>query len=65
MTTKEALEKNGFDFELFQTENEYSAKNILLAMEEYGKHCAEQAWNESRKDWDFDIWWNEFKAKEK
>jgi hypothetical protein len=32
----EFLDKNGFDFELFKSDHEYSAKNILLAMEEFG-----------------------------
>lgn len=31
---EEILENNGFNFELFKIENEYSANNILLAMKE-------------------------------
>lgn len=37
MNAKETLEKNGFDFEVFEIENEHSAKNLLLAMKEYAK----------------------------
>lgn len=38
MKTKEQiLDRNGFDFEAFRFENEYSADNILLAMEEYAQ----------------------------
>lgn len=29
------LDRNGFEFEAFKFENEYSAKNLLLAMQEY------------------------------
>ena len=53
-----------------QIEREWDVRNVSLPfidemLEEYGKYCAEQAWNESRKDWDFDIWWNEFKKETK
>lgn len=37
MTKEAVLEKNGFDFESFEIENEYSAKNLLSAMEEYAQ----------------------------
>lgn len=36
-TKEEILEENGFDFEAFALENEYSAKNLLAAMEQYAK----------------------------
>jgi len=36
-TKEQILTRNGFDFEAFKFENEYSAKNILLAMEEYSE----------------------------
>lgn len=36
-TKEEILESNGFDFEAFKLENEYSAKNLLLAMEQYSE----------------------------
>ena len=32
---EDLLQDNGFDFEKFKLENEYSAKNILLAMQAY------------------------------
>jgi hypothetical protein len=35
LTKEEILEKNGFDFEAFKLDNEYSAKSILTSMEEY------------------------------
>lgn len=34
-TKEEVLDRNGFDFEAFKYENEYSAKNLLKAMDEY------------------------------
>ena len=34
-TARQTLDVNGFDFDAFEFENEYSAKNILSAMEEY------------------------------
>lgn len=43
MTKEEILIKNGFDFELFQLENQYSAENLLLATDEYGRQCFEAA----------------------
>lgn len=71
MTKQETLEKNGFDFEIFATENEYSARNILKAMEEYGKYCAEQAWREAERNMirsvrviTFESWWAVFQRKE-
>ena len=45
-TKEEILEKNGFDFELFEIENEYSAKNLLLAMEEYAQEYAQEYFND-------------------
>lgn len=43
MKTKEQiLDRNGFDFEAFKFENEYSADNILSAMEEYADQKVEQ-----------------------
>lgn len=41
-TKEEILERNGFDFESFKFENQYSAKNILLAMDEYSEQNCEQ-----------------------
>ena len=35
LTKEEILDKEGFDFDAFQYDNEYSAKAILKAMEEY------------------------------
>lgn len=35
LTKEEILEKNGFDFEAFKLDNEYSAKSILTSMDEY------------------------------
>ena len=35
MTAEEIINKNGFNFESFKFDNEYSAKNILKAMEQY------------------------------
>jgi len=80
MNKQETLEKNGFDFEKFKADNEYSARNILKAMEEYGKHCAEQAWIEAIQqhsllslsnmvNGQFEMkspedWWNDFIKKE-
>lgn len=34
-TLEEILENNGFDFDQFEIDNEYSAKNLLKAMQEY------------------------------
>ncbi|MCK9429831.1 MAG: hypothetical protein M0R17_07485 [Candidatus Omnitrophica bacterium] len=46
MRTKEQiLDRNGFDFEAFKFENEYSAKNLLLAMDEYSEQNCEQLQN--------------------
>ena len=71
MTKQETLEKNGFDFEKFKADNEYSARNILKAMQEYGEYCAEQAWIESETNMlrsvrviTFESWWSEFQRKE-
>jgi hypothetical protein len=36
-TKREIIEKNGFDFDLFELQNEHSAKNLLLAMDEYAQ----------------------------
>ena len=36
-TKEEILDKNGFDFDAFKFENEYSAKNLLIAMDEYSE----------------------------
>jgi hypothetical protein len=80
MTKKESLEKNGINFKLFELRNEYSAKNILLAMDEYAEYVAEKAWKIA-KDYGFDLagewaigkkceritfedWFEQFKAKE-
>jgi len=42
MKTKEQiLDELGFDYAKFKFDNEYSAKNILLAMEEYAKEMLE------------------------
>lgn len=46
MKTKEQiLVSNGFDFEAFKFENENSANNLLLAMEEYSEQNCEQIQN--------------------
>ena len=46
METKEQiLYRNGFDFEYFKLENEYSAKNLLLAMDEYSEQNCDQIQN--------------------
>lgn len=34
-TKEQVLNRNGFDFRAFEFENEYSAKNLLSAMDEY------------------------------
>ena len=36
-TKEEILEKNGFDFDQFEIDNEYSAKNLLSAMQEFAE----------------------------
>jgi hypothetical protein len=36
-TKREIIEKNGFDFDLFELQNEHSAKNLLLAMDEHAR----------------------------
>jgi hypothetical protein len=36
-TKREIIEKNGFDFDLFELQNEYDAKNLLLAMDEHAQ----------------------------
>lgn len=40
-TPEQVLDMNGFDFEQFKYENEYSGKNLLLAMKEYAKEYHE------------------------
>jgi hypothetical protein len=35
MTKGDILEKNGFDFDAFKLDNEYSAKNLLNSMNEF------------------------------
>lgn len=50
MTAKEILEKNGFDFEAFELDNEYSAKNLLRAMELYAESKATEAYNQGVRD---------------
>lgn len=44
-TKEEILARNGFDFEAFKLENEYSAKNLLLAMEEYSEQTCKVVHN--------------------
>ena len=39
-TKQEMLNKNGFDFEHFEFENEYSVKNLLASMDEYAEQEA-------------------------
>lgn len=34
-TKKQILDRNGIDFDAFEYEHEYSAKNLLTAMNEY------------------------------
>lgn len=41
-TARELLDKNGFDFDAFEYENEFSAKAILAAMEEHANNKAEE-----------------------
>jgi hypothetical protein len=39
--------------------------NIMAALDEYGKYCAEKAWNENRLYGTFfEDWWNEFNKTE-
>lgn len=40
---EDILESNGFDFDAFKFENEYSAKNLLIAMDEYASQF-QQEW---------------------
>ena len=40
LTKQEILDKNGFDFERFEFENEYSVKNLLTSMDEYAEQEA-------------------------
>lgn len=49
MTKEKILDINGFDFDAFKYENEYSAKNLLLAMKEYAQQESEKAFNASRE----------------
>ena len=44
-TKEQILDRNGFDFEAFKFENEYSAKNLLLAMDEYSEQNCDQIQN--------------------
>lgn len=44
-TKEEILDRNGFDFEAFKLENEYSAKNLLLAMDEYSEQNCDVIYN--------------------
>lgn len=39
-TKQQILDRNGFDFDAFEYENEYSAKNLLTAMDEYAEQEA-------------------------
>ena len=40
-TKEQILDKNGFDFDAFKFENEFSAKNLLSAMDEYAEQQCE------------------------
>lgn len=37
---RQILDKNGIDFDAFEYEHEYSAKNLLTAMDEYAEQEA-------------------------
>lgn len=37
---QQILDRNGIDFDAFEYEHEYSAKNLLIAMEEYAEQEA-------------------------
>lgn len=41
-TKEQILDRNGFDFKAFEFENEYSAKNLLRAMDEYSEQNCDQ-----------------------
>lgn len=41
-TKEQFLCDNGFDFDQFKLENEYSAKNLLIAMDEYSEYNCNQ-----------------------
>ena len=53
-TARQCLGTSGFDFDAFETQNEYSAKNILNAMKEYANQSkwisVETEKPEARKD---------------
>jgi hypothetical protein len=44
-TKEQILSRNGFDFEAFKFENEHSAKDLLLAMDEYSEQNCDQIRN--------------------
>lgn len=46
-TKRQILDRNGIDFDAFEYEHEYSAKNLLTAMDEYAKQKANSypSWN--------------------
>jgi hypothetical protein len=49
-------------FETHKKLNDPFVKDVFQAMDEYGKYCAEQAW-QNREDLffnDFEYWWDEF-----
>lgn len=40
LTKRQILDRNGIDFDAFEYEHEYSAKNLLTAMDEYAEQEA-------------------------
>lgn len=69
MTAEEYIKKEYGDGWLI---HEWQSGDVIDAMQEYGKYCAEQAWyhaaSNSLEDnfdiMDFKIWWNKFKKQE-
>jgi len=51
LTKQQILDRNGFDFDAFQFENEHSAKNLLIAMDEYAEQKSKDysPWNPASK----------------
>lgn len=76
----EFLKNSGFDYEKFKLDNEYSAANLLIAMQKHAEWMAEQAFiagyewndacyiylheNQNEKPIDYEKWLKKFKKEQ-
>lgn len=68
MTAEEYITQN---FGESWLKNDWQSGDVIDALEEYGKHCAEQAWREAERNMlrsvrviTFESWWANFQRKE-